>query len=245
MPFSHPVTKTLERWKKCFIQNSLESRKRLLHSVHIQRMETPGKGLANLKRKFVLYLFWTFSRGSDRDGFLINLSRLCFPEIHVNDRRTPEGNHANTDAEVLFLTLLVTTNHTQVLWDKQRQRWLNEEAPKPGEPAASGSQSLSAAAASSLLFTYRQLQTGRSDTLLPAWGSHVGTDLNFSYSGRCPIGTLRSRPLSEALSLDPTLLGVFHFISFKVWLQTLFLLNLHLSGIKVGEKYQKRKHPKK
>lgn len=101
-------------------KQSLESRKHLLHSVHIQRMETPAKGLGNLKRKFVLYLFWTFPRGSDRDGFLINLSRPCFPEIHVNDRRTPEGGP---------LTLLVTTNHTQVLWDKQRQRRLNEEAP--------------------------------------------------------------------------------------------------------------------
>lgn len=25
VPFSRPVTKTLERWKKCFIQNSLAS----------------------------------------------------------------------------------------------------------------------------------------------------------------------------------------------------------------------------
>lgn len=47
------------------------------------------------------------------------------------------------------------------------------------------------------------------------------------------------RPLcSGASSLDPTLLGIFYFISFEVWLQTLFLLNFHLLRIKVGEKYQ-------
>lgn len=68
VPFSHPVTKTLERWKKRFIQNSLESRKRLLHSVHIQRMETPAKGLGNLKRKFVLYFSEPFLEGVTEMG---------------------------------------------------------------------------------------------------------------------------------------------------------------------------------
>lgn len=69
----------------------------------------------------------------------------------------------------------------------------------------------------------------------------VGTDLNFRCSGRYPIGTVGSGPLSRASSLDPTLLGIFHVISFKVRLQTLFLLNLHLSRIEVGEKYQKKR----
>lgn len=47
------------------------------------------------------------------------------------------------------------------------------------------------------------------------------------------------RACKRASSLDPTLLGVFHFISFKVWLQTLFLLNFHLSRVEVGKKCQK------
>lgn len=48
------------------------SQKLLLHSVNIWRMETPMKGLADPKRKSVLYLFSTFSKGSDRDGVLVN-----------------------------------------------------------------------------------------------------------------------------------------------------------------------------
>lgn len=43
------------------------------------------------------------------------------------------------------------------------------------------------------------------------------------------------RPLcSGASSLDPTLLGIFYFISFEVWLQTLFLLNFHLVAVVCG-----------
>lgn len=67
----------------------------------------------------------------------------------------------------------------------------------------------------------------------------AGTDLNFSYSGRHPIVTWGRDSCSRASSLDPTLFGIFHFISFQVQLQTLFLLNLHLPRIAVGEKYQK------
>lgn len=58
----------------------------------------------------------------------------------------------------------------------------------------------------------------------------LGTDLNFSYSGRHPMVLLGSgNPCKTASSLDPTLLGIFQVVSFQVQLQTLLLLNFHLS----------------
>lgn len=67
-------------------------------------------------------------------------------------------------------------------------------------------------------------------TLFPTGRSHARYWLEFQLFRKTSYcATWVRNPCKTASSLDPALLGIFHVVSVQVQLQTLFLLNFHLS----------------